>query len=62
MKQHLSLRRRLPSGQVVAGVAVAIGLVSAVGLLMSGDGPDLLAHGGAAFGACSVWPIPSAAL
>lgn len=61
MRSPTRSRRRLPTGQVVAGVAVVVGLAAAVGLLMAGSGPDLdvLSVAG---GTCSVWPFISAAL
>jgi hypothetical protein len=51
----------LPAGQAVAGAAVVLGLVSAVGLLLAGDGPDLQALASSVQESCKVWPIPSAA-
>jgi hypothetical protein len=61
MRSPTRSRRHLPTGQVVAGVAVVVGLAAAVGLLMAGNGPDLDVLS-VTSGTCSIWPFMSAAL
>jgi hypothetical protein len=62
MRPTTPSHRHLPSGQVVAGVAVVIGLVTAVGLLWAGNGLDIELLAASTPGACSIWPMSSAAL